>query len=188
MTARVVDHPLCRAAALHQSNEDRVLSFSGRERRLRAGSRRPRLTTWLPLHLYSTSTCEDCSRCERAESASNSCRPQKPEPVRASCPPVASAPTTSLGRIATALPPDNVVATPPPPAMIAPGASVRSMLPNRCRQKKPKPVRTSHVALLCHGTIVYLCQSESDKESDRSEGSGATPAACTLGGFAMWLN
>ena len=177
----------CGAAPIKRGSRP-LFFFSGRERRLRAGSRRPRLTTWLPLHLYSTSTCEDCSRCERAESASNSCRPQKPEPVRASCPPVASAPTTSLGRIATASPPDNVVATPPPPAMIAPGASVRSMLPNRCRQKKPKPVRTSHVALLCHGTIVYLCQSESDKESDRSEGSGATPAACTLGGFAMWLN
>ena len=70
MTARVVDHPLSRAAALHQSNEDRVLSLAVRERRLWAGSRRPHLTTWLPLHLYSTSTCEDCSRCERVESAS----------------------------------------------------------------------------------------------------------------------
>ena len=47
---------------------------------------------------------------------------------------------TALSRIATASP-DNMAATPPPPARNVPGASVRSLLPTSCRHKKAGPVR-----------------------------------------------
>ena len=90
----------------------------------------------------------------------------------------------TMCRIAPASPPDNVAATPPPPARIVPGASVQSLLPTSCRRKKPEPVRASHVALLCHGTTVYL--GRSDKESVRPVGcEQQCPPSRTLGGARL---
>ena len=85
---------------------------------------------------------------------------------------------TALSRIAKASP-DNMAATPPPPARNVPGASVRSLLPTSCRRKKPEPVRASHVALLCHATTVYLGRSDKERETG-GRVSTAMPAVRTL--------
>ena len=85
---------------------------------------------------------------------------------------------TALSRIATASP-DNMAATPPPPARNVPGASERSLLPTSCRRKKPEPVRASNVALLCHATTVYLGRSDKERETG-GRVSTAMPAVRTL--------